>query len=403
MAKYYYKAKNKTGQLIEGIIEAASTEKVADTLLQNNLAIIEINEQANDYRNFLKNFSLFRRVKSKDLVIFFRQMAVMVDANVPLVRSLRILAKQTDNEYLKEIIIEIANEIEGGRSLSSAMSIFSEIFSDFYVNIIMSGETSGRLSEVMNYLADQKERDYELEAKIKGAMIYPAFIVLVLVVVGFIIIAFVIPTLSKVLTESGAKLPLITRLLVSFSQFIAIFWWLIILLFLAVIISWMLFIKTPQGEYLKDSLKINLPVFGKIWRNIYIVRFCRSFNTLIKGGVPISQSLIVIEDVIDNVIYKKIINNTIKSVNEGNPVSESLDKYKYIPKIMVQMITVGEDSGKLEEVLEKTADFYSKEIENDTRNLSNLIEPIIMIILGLVVGLFIAAVILPMWQLSTSF
>lgn len=403
MAKYYYKVKNKTGQLIEGIIEAASTEKAADILLQNNLAIIEINEQANDYRNFLKNFYLFKRVKSKDLVIFFRQMAVMIDANVPLVRGLRILAKQTDNEYLKEIIIEIANEIEGGRSLSSAMSIFSEIFSDFYVNIIMSGETSGRLSEVMNYLADQKERDYELEAKIKGAMIYPAFIVLVLVVVGFIIIAFVIPTLSKVLTESGVKLPLITRLLVSFSQFVAVFWWLIILLFLAVIISWMLFIKTPQGEYLKDSLKINLPVFGKIWKNIYIVRFCRSFNTLIKGGVPISQSLVVVEDVIDNVIYKKIINNTIKSVNEGNPVSEGLDNYKHIPKIMVQMIRVGEDSGKLEEVLEKTADFYSKEIENDTRNLSNLIEPIIMIILGLVVGLFITAVILPMWQLSTSF
>ena len=162
MAKYYYKAKNKTGQLIEGVIEAASTEKAADILLHNNLAIIEINEQTNDYRNFLKNFYLFKRVKSKDLVIFFRQMAVMIDANVPLVRGLRILAKQTDNEYLKEIIIEIANEIEGGRSLSSAMSIFSEIFSDFYVNIIMSGETSGRLSEVMNYLADQKERDYEL-------------------------------------------------------------------------------------------------------------------------------------------------------------------------------------------------------------------------------------------------
>lgn len=403
MPKYFYKAKNRSGKLIEGSVDAASAEKAADFLMQNNLAVIEVGERLDDYRSFLKNISFLNKVKSKELVVFFRQMAVMIDANIPIVRGLRILSQQTESDYLKEIITEVANEVEGGQSLSSAMSMFPNTFSDFYVNIIMSGETSGRLSEVMNYVADQKEKDYDLESKIRGAMVYPSFIVSVLLVVGFIIIAFVIPNLAKVLSESGAQLPWITRALLSLSGFVSMFWWLVLLLFFGAIAAWLAFIKTPQGEHIKDSLKINIPVFGKIWRHIYIVRICRSFATLVRGGVPISQSLSVIKGVVGNVVFEEIIQDAIKSVDEGNQISESLASNKNIPIIVVQMISVGEDSGKLKEVLEKSADFYSREIDNTVRNLSNLIEPIIMIVLGLAVGLFVAAVILPMWQLSASF
>lgn len=403
MPKYFYKAKNRSGKLIEGSVDAASAEKAADFLMQNNLAVIEVGERLDDYRSFLKNISFLNKVKSKELVVFFRQMAVMIDANIPIVRGLRILSQQTESDYLKEIITEVANEVEGGQSLSSAMSMFPNTFSDFYVNIIMSGETSGRLSEVMNYVADQKEKDYDLESKIRGAMVYPSFIVSVLLVVGFIIIAFVIPNLAKVLSESGAQLPWITRALLSLSGFVSMFWWLVLLLFFGAIAAWLAFIKTPQGEHIKDSLKINIPVFGKIWRHIYIVRICRSFATLVRGGVPISQSLSVIKGVVGNVVFEGIIQDAIKSVDEGNQISESFASNKNVPIIVVQMISVGEDSGKLEEVLEKSADFYSREIDNTVRNLSNLIEPIIMIVLGLAVGLFVAAVILPMWQLSASF
>ena len=403
MPKYFYKAKNRSGKLIEGSVDAASAEKAADFLMQNNLAVIEVGERLDDYRSFLKNISFLNKVKSKELVVFFRQMAVMIDANIPIVRGLRIFSQQTESDYLKEIITEVANEVEGGQSLSSAMSMFPNTFSDFYVNIIMSGETSGRLSEVMNYVADQKEKDYDLESKIRGAMVYPSFIVSVLLVVGFIIIAFVIPNLAKVLSESGAQLPWITRALLSLSGFVSMFWWLVLLLFFGAIAAWLAFIKTPQGEHIKDSLKINIPVFGKIWRHIYIVRICRSFATLVRGGVPISQSLSVIKGVVGNVVFEGIIQDAIKSVDEGNQISESFASNKNVPIIVVQMISVGEDSGKLEEVLEKSADFYSREIDNTVRNLSNLIEPIIMIVLGLAVGLFVAAVILPMWQLSASF
>ncbi len=403
MATYYYKAKNKAGKQIEGELDAISADAAAEVLLSNKLAVIEISEEISDYRLFLKNISFLNKIGSKELVVFFRQLSVMIDANIPLVRSLRILSKQSKSENFSGIITEVANDVDGGASLSSSLAMFPDVFTDFYVNIIKSGETSGRLGEVMNYVAEQKEKDYDLEAKIKGAMIYPAFIVSVLAIVGFIIVAFVIPNLAKVLAESGAQLPLVTRLLLGFADFVSFFWWLIILLVAAIVIGWTVFLRTDTGRYLSDSLKIRLPIFGKIWQYIYIVRICRSFATLIRGGVPIAQGLAVVKDVVDNKVYEGVLDKTIKSVNEGNQISETFADNPYVPSIVAQMIAVGEDSGKLDEVLEKSADFYSREIDNIVRNMSNLIEPIIMIVLGLAVGLFVAAVILPMWQLSASF
>lgn len=403
MSTYYYKAKNKAGKQIEGQLDAISADAAAEVLLSNKLAVIEISEEISDYRLFLKNISFLNKIGSKELVVFFRQLSVMIDANIPLVRSLRILSKQSKSENFSGIITEVASDVDGGASLSSSLAMFPDVFTDFYVNIIKSGETSGRLGEVMNYVAEQKEKDYDLEAKIKGAMIYPAFIVSVLVIVGFIIVAFVIPNLAKVLAESGAQLPLVTRLLLGFADFVSFFWWLIILLIAAAVISWTIFLRTDTGRYLSDSLKIRLPIFGKIWQYIYIVRICRSFATLIRGGVPIAQGLAVVKDVVDNKVYEGVLDKTIKSVNEGNQISETFADNPYVPSIVAQMIAVGEDSGKLDEVLEKSADFYSREIDNIVRNMSNLIEPIIMIVLGLAVGLFVAAVILPMWQLSASF
>lgn len=403
MATYYYKAKNKAGKQIEGQLDAISADAAAEILLSNKLAVIEISEEISDYRLFLKNISFLNKISSKELVVFFRQLSVMIDANIPLVRSLRILSKQSKSENFSGIITEVANDVDGGASLSSSLAMFPDVFTDFYVNIIKSGETSGRLGEVMNYVAEQKEKDYDLEAKIKGAMIYPAFIVSVLAIVGFIIVAFVIPNLAKVLAESGAQLPLVTRLLLGFADFVSFFWWLIILLVAAIVIGWTVFLRTDTGRYLSDSLKIRLPIFGKIWQYIYIVRICRSFATLIRGGVPIAQGLAVVKDVVDNKVYEGVLDKTIKSVNEGNQISETFADNPFIPSIVAQMIAVGEDSGKLDEVLEKSADFYSREIDNIVRNMSNLIEPIIMIVLGLAVGLFVAAVILPMWQLSASF
>jgi len=403
MPNYYYKAKDKAGKMFQGIIEAVSSEAAAGLLYDKKLTVIDISEEPTGVQLSSFNLPFLKKVKTKELVVFFRQLSVMSNASLPLVKSLRILARQPRGVYLKNIITEVSNEVDGGASLSASMNMFPEVFTDFYVNIIKSGEISGRLSEVMDYLADQKEKDYDLEAKVKGAMIYPGFIISVLVVVGFIIIAFVIPNITAILKESGATLPLITLMLLGFSNFISVFWWLVLLAVAAVIFGWMYFVRTTYGRQVSDYIKINVPIFGKIWRHIYLVRICRSFATLVRGGVPIAPALGIVKDVVDSAIYEQILEKVIKNVDEGSQISEALADNEYIPQIVVQMISIGEESGKLEEVLEKVSDFYSREIDNSVRNLSNLIEPIIMIVLGVAVGLFVTAVILPMWQLSSSF
>lgn len=403
MPIFYYKAKNKSGHTVSGTVDSGSVDAAAEALSVQNLAIISISQRPVNPYAFLANFFVFNKVSSKDLVIFFRQLAVMLEANLPIVKALRILSEQAKNENLKNIIAGLADEIDGGSPLSASMNFYPEVFSKFYVNIIKSGETSGRLSEVMDYLADQKEKDYDLEAKVKGAMIYPAFIVAVLVVVGFIVVAFVIPNITAVLVESGVALPLLTRILITVANFLRSFWWLVVLLAICFSGLWLYWIKTPSGRNFYDEMKLRLPIFGTVFQNIYVVRICLSFATLVKGGVPIALALDIVKDVVDNAVYAEILGEAVRSVDEGNQVSEAFTNQKYVPIIVSQMISIGEESGKLDEVLERAADFYAREIDNTVRNLSNLIEPIIMVVLGLAVGLFVAAVILPMWQLSSSF
>lgn len=402
MAKYYYTAKDKNGGKIEGELDAVSAEAVALVLGEKGLLILDISEekQAASRLNFMK---IFNRVKGKDLVVFFRQFSVMVEANLPVVKSLRTLMRQTKNERLKGIISALADEVEGGSTLSAAMEMHPDVFGKFFVNIVRSGETSGRLSEVMTYLADQKEKDYELESKVRGAMIYPAFIIAVLIVVGFVVFTFVVPKMTAMLTEAGAKLPFITQVLLDTSAVFQKYWYLMIIGAFLLITGFQFLIRTPYGRAKLDLLKIKIPVFGVILRDIYIVRMCRSFATLLRGGVTVAQSLEVVKDVVDNKVYEKLIEDTIASINEGNPVSESFSNSPYMPLMVSQMTAIGEDTGKLDEVLERVSEFYGREIDNYVRNLSSLIEPIIMIVLGVAVAFFVAAIILPMWQLSANF
>lgn len=402
MAIFNYKARDKKGRLVDGMVDAISQEAVANLLSEKDLAVIDISKRnVADLENYKVNF--FRKVKQKDLVFFFRQLSVMIDANMPIVRSLKILTRQTANTYFKAIISSVADEVDGGAKLSEAMEDFPDVFGNFYVNMIASGETSGRLSEVMGYLADQQEKDYDLKSKIRGAMIYPAFIVGGLIVVGILVMVFVVPQLTGILQESGVKLPLSTRILIGVSGFFRNYWWQIAIVIVALFSGIVFYVKSGRGRHIFDSLKLKIPIFGKMFQIIYLVRITRSFSTLLKGGVPAAKSLEVVREVVDNNVYKVVLEQTKKDVEEGNAISESLMSTPYIPMIVSQMIDVGEETGHLDDVLDKITDFYSREIDNQVRNLSVLIEPIIMIILGIGIGGFVAAVILPMWQLSSSF
>lgn len=403
MSLYSYKAKNDKNQLIEGVVDAVSEDVVVTLLLDKGLSVIEIKTQnSKDFENQILGF--LNRVKTKEKVIFFRQLSVMIDANLPIVKSLRILVKQASNKYFKSVISGIADEVDGGAKLSQAMSIYPNVFSDFYTNIVASGETSGRLGEVMSYLADQQEKDYDLQSKVKGAMVYPVFILSGLLVVGLVVMIFVVPQMTQMLRDSGVKLPFVTRLLLGLSDFFRYYWWLVIMVVGAVVGGFLFVInKTVQGRRAFDLFKIRIPAFGKIATDVYVVRITRSLNTLLKGGVPASKALRVVRKVVGNTIYEEMLDQTIKDVDEGSSLADSILANKYVPVLVSQMISVGEETGKLEDVLERLTEFYGREIDNSVANLSTLIEPVIMIFLGIVVGGFVAAVIMPMWQLSAAF
>lgn len=403
MSIFNYKAKNRKGQTIKGKVEAMTEEVAADILKDKNLVVIKISRQKRIFVLDKISETLFHRVKIKDQVIFFRQLSILISANMPLVQSLRILAKQTRLESFQNIILEIADDVEGGNRLSDSLAKYPRVFNNFIINMIRSGETSGKLEEVLIYLANQQEQDYDMMSKIRGAMIYPAFIFGMLLVVGVVVMTFVIPKLTAIFTESETKLPMATTILINTSNFIINFWWLLLLLFFVLLSFLQIYIRTPFGRHQWDTFKLKVPIIGLLFQRIYLVRFTRSFSTLLTGGVVITKALEVTKEVIGNVVYKELIGKTIKEVEDGNSLVSIFSHSPYVPAMVVQMISVGEEAGKLDLVLTKITDFYTKEVETLVKNLLTLLEPLVIVLMGLGVAALVAAVILPIYNLASQF
>src|SRR4030042_2558150 len=305
MSIYKYKVLDKKQATVSGKVEAANEDIAVDVLVDRGLSVLSIEKE----RSFdlSRYFGFLNSVKVKELVVFSRQLAVLVSANLPIIKALKVLKEQTDNPYLQKIINEIGGEIEGGEKLSKAFAKYPNVFGEFYISMVKSGETSGKLDEVLNYLADQQEKEYDLTSKIKGAMIFPIFILSGLTVVGIVMMVFVVPKLTDILKESGGQLPVTTRILIWSSDFLKNYWWLAILIVFGVIAGFKLFTRTPLGRKQWDNIKIRLPVFGPLFQKIAVVRFTRSFSTLLKGGVSITQSLDIVAHVVGNEVYKDLI------------------------------------------------------------------------------------------------
>ena len=397
MPLFDYRAKDLEGQTIEGAVEAASEQAALDELSERNLTPVFLQErtQKSVWQVSLK---FLNRINAKDLVVFSRQLAVMVAATVPLVQSLRILTKQTQNETLKIIVSEVGDEVEGGAKLSAALSRYADVFSNFYVNMVRSGETSGRLDETLNYLADEAEKNYDLMSKIKGAMTYPAFILVGMVVVGFVMMTFVVPKLTVILEETSTTLPTSTKILIATSGFLERWWWLVILVMIAAVLGVRVASRQGVGRLIWHRLQLRLPILGKILQRIYLVRFTRSLASLMLGGVPLTRGLEVVAGIVGNEVYRDLITRTIHEVEEGNSISTLFLESSDMPAMVSQMLVVGEKTGRLEEILNRLGDFYSREVENNVQGLVTLIEPLIMVILGLAVGVMVAAIILPIYQ-----
>ena len=401
MPLYVYKARNQEGNFVTGKLSAPNVQAVQAMMRERNFILTQVKEDS--VQRFLQHIHMLgEHVPSKDLVVFARQLSVLISATVPIVRALRILVKQTELKTFQRIISTIVEEVDGGARLSAAMRKHPHVFDDFFVYMIRAGETTGRLDETLNYLADQQEKDYDLRSKIRGALTYPIFIVGGIAVVGVIMMIFVIPRLTEIIVESGVELPFTTKMLIGASSFMQNQWWLLLIALIVLYLGYRAYSRTSGGHYHIDSLKLRIPVFGSIYRRIYLTRFAQGLATLLRSGIPLTRSLEIVADVIGNRVYRDLTTKTIKEIEDGNPISTIFAQSRQVPAILTQMMNVGEQTGRLDQILGKLADFYSREVENDVKNLVTLIEPMILMVLGLAVGVLVSAILLPIYQVSTS-
>lgn len=399
--KFKYTAKNSKGETQKGIVEATSTRSAREVLLNNNLTNAELFE-VKEIPLLSSVMRVWEGVKPREFVIFSRQLATLIDSKVPLLSALNSIANQTDNSFFALKINSIIVDIDGGASLSDAMAKHPDTFSKFYVNMVKAGEASGTLQKALNDLADNMEKNYELTAKLRGAMYYPAFILSAMVVVGFLMMSFVMPKLLLILKESNVDLPLQTEILIATSDFLAKYWWAVGAAMIAGLVGTVYYIKTEDGRREYDQLILKVPIVQRILHNVYIARFSENLSTLIQSGLPITTALLITSDVVGNEVYRLIIREAAEEIKKGGAIAEVLDKYDIIPPVVVQMVRVGEHTGRIDFTLGKITDFYVKETDRLVKNFSTLIEPVLMVILAIGVGILVSAVLLPIYQVATS-
>ncbi|MFH1598491.1 MAG: type II secretion system F family protein [Patescibacteria group bacterium] len=402
MPIFEYKARDKEGKTKIGTVEAPSEGVAQEIIKDQSLILIGLSERKK--KTFLQSsIGIFNRVSTRDMVIFSRQLAVMISATVPITKALRILVKQTENISFKIVISEIADEVDGGAKLSNSMARYPQVFSQFYIHMIRSGETSGKLDEILNYLADQTEKDYDLMNKIRSATIYPIFILVGIIGVAIVAMVYVIPKLTAVLLESGAELPLSTRILIGTSDFLTNQWWVVLLISIGAAVFFRSWYRTKAGRFQVDKFKLRAPILGKIFKRIYLTRFSRSLANLLSSGIPLIRAMEIVKDIVGNTIYQALIAKTIKEIEDGNPISTVFVNSKDVPVMLTQMLNIGEQTGRLDYILSKLADFYAKEVETAVQNLVTLIEPIVMIIMGVGVAILVSAILMPMYNMSSAF
>jgi type IV pilus assembly protein PilC len=398
--KFLYQARNREGQIKEGIVVAANSEKAESLLAENGLVIVNLQAKQENLLDRLNPFA--NSVPRKDVVLVSRQLSTLIGARVPILQGLRILESQISNKNFINILRDLIASIENGESFSLALSKHPEAFGNLYISLVKSGEVSGSLDKSLTYLADQLEKDYELRSKVKSALTYPLFVVGSLLGVGALMFKFVLPKLTEVLEQQGGSLPTVSLVLIAITKFFNIYWWLFLLILIAGILGFRFYLTTTIGRYQWDTLKIKLPVVGDIFQKIYLARFSRNLATLVAGGIPIITALKIISELVNNVVYRDIILEAVAKVTNGKGIAESFGGHAEFPPIITQMMQVGEQTAQLDDILAKIAVFYEKEVDNKVNTLTTLLEPIIMIVLGVGVGAVVAGILLPIYNLASS-
>ena len=397
MKKYNYEARDSaSNKIVKSVVQADSENAAAKLLTAQGFVPLKI-ELQDDKTNFFARFS--GRITTKDKVVFTRQLATLIGAGLPLAQSLRTVQEQTTNKRMQEIVQEIISDVEGGKSLSDSFAKHPEAFNKVYVALVSAGETSGTMDDSLKRLAAQQEKEAAMMSKIRGAMMYPSIVLVVIIlVIGFMLFT-VVPQVEGLYRDLNKGLPFVTLMMIKVANFFSSLWWLVIL---AMIIGGYFlaqYLKTEQGIRTKDIFKLNVPLFKGMFRKMYMARFARTGQVLLSTGVPMLDMLRITSDAVNNVIISESILRASDKVKGGKALSTSLSNEDYFLAMVPQMIKIGEQSGKIDEMMGKTAQVYEDELDEEIRALSTAIEPVLMVFLAIVAGTMVAAILLPIYSL----
>lgn len=396
MPKFVYIAKNDRGRTTKGILEVPKQEDVVAILKGRNYYPIKIKP----HRAMVElDFSKYKRIKVKDLAIFCRQFATTLRSGIPVVDSLEILHRQTENKKFAEIIAEVYEVIQKGHPLSEAMAAHPKVFPMILIHMVESGEISGTLDTVMERMAIHFEKENRINQKLKSAMTYPIVVSIVAILVVMFLLTFVMPTFVGMFDSMGGELPFVTRLLMGISSALKRFWYLFLVMFIILGYMYDRYRRTPEGKYRIDKFKLRIPIFGKVQKKVLVSRFTRTMSSLLNSGIDLLQALEVVQRVMDNSYINERMELVEEGARKGLGLAEPIMNAGIFPPMVYQMIKVGEDTGSLDFVLEKTSDFYDEEVETAISQMTTMIEPLIIVVLGGVVGFIVAAMILPMFDM----
>ena len=400
MATFVWKGKNRYGDSVGGERVASSIEEVKAVLQKEQIVPSSISQKAAAFSiPFLKR----EKVKLKELAVYSRQLSVLIDAELPLMQSLNILAEQTKNKYFKRVISTIREDVEAGSTLHQAKRKFPKVFDDLYCNLIASGEQSGSLDIMLRRLSEYIEKTVKLRAKVKQAMIYPSAILIFAIVVAIFLLWKVIPVFASIFIELGAELPALTAFVIALSRFVQKYILFIFLGMIGLVVGFRYFRKTEQGRWITDRWILKIPLFGDLLRKVGISRITRTMATLVSGGVPMLEALRITSTTAGNIIIETSVMTARQSVAEGKSLTEAFLATKQFPFMMTQMINVGEATGTLDEMLSKLADFYDEEVDASVSALLSIMEPVLMIFVGVLVGSLVISMYLPIFSLMQQF
>ncbi len=397
--KFKYQAKTKEGESQVGMVDAGSREAAVAILTGHNLFILSLEEaeKIRWYDNIVNYF--FRRTRRKDLLVFTHQLSTLLEAQISLNSSLRTLYEQTTQPLLKEVALQISEDVDSGLAFSQALERRPEIFSRFFVNMVRSAEITGNLERVMGFLTEYLEREYALLSKTRSALIYPSLVIGLFVVVAFILVSFVFPQIGPVFTQAGVSLPLFSLVLINIGTFLGQWWYVVVLGVIALFIMGIQYFQTPEGIAVKDEMKVHMPIIRKIYLPLTITHIANTASMLLRGGIPVVQTLEIVSETLDNVIYREIFREVAENIRQGQSLSSSMAKYPdYFPPLVTQMLAVGESAGKLESTFSRLSQFYGREADAVVNNIVELIQPILIMGIGAMVGLLFASILLPLYQ-----